>query len=254
MNLYRTRAGLTPLQLHDTMNAAAQNHANYQQLNHFDSSAWEFGGHGEVAGKPGFTGKWPSDRIKVTDYPWFGGAEAAHGIGDPITAVDGWIVSVPHRAILLTPQARHTGYGYGSHYATAPDGSRAQVTVDVMVFGDGPSDGNSPPTPYAFSYPADNQTDVPTDWGGTEGYPFTLHGAYGELRVQSAELRDNNGQVVTVKPLYQDCAVYNCYDLISTSPLKPNTTYTVQARGTVNDVAFDHAWRFTTGKWSGVLP
>jgi hypothetical protein len=57
INYYRQLAGVPAVQLHSALAVAAQNHANYDLINHGDASAWVAGPHGEVAGKPGFTGE-----------------------------------------------------------------------------------------------------------------------------------------------------------------------------------------------------
>jgi uncharacterized protein YkwD len=258
-NRYRAYAGVPPLQLHNAMIASAQNHANYYMLNYQDQSAMIFGPHGEVAGHPGFTGKWPTDRVKAAGFPWYGGAEVMHFIGDPTDAVDDWISTIYHRAILLDPNAQYTGYGYGSHYDVS---SKQQIAVDVMDFAQGPPSQKPPATPYPLAYPANGQGDVLTYWGGGEapdplppgasrpvGFPFTLQGINGDLRVDGAEMRDGNGQVVSVYPSPSDCKSFGCYALIAVSPLHPNTTYKVHAHGTVGNVPFDRTWQFTTGNY-----
>ncbi len=258
-NLYRARAGVMLLCLHPAIVTAAQNHANYYMLNHDDPSAWEYGAHGEVEGKPGYTGRWPSDRIKAAGFPWSGGSEVMHFIGDPIASVDGWMATVYHRVIMLDPDAHYTGYGYGK------DGSVAVVAVDVMDFGTGPTDkGIWRPLCYPLAYPADGQTEVPISWDGGEypdplppdasrpvGYPFTIQGAGGLLEVEWAEMRDGSGNLVEVHPNPPDCSGFNCYALIPVSPLQPNTTYTVHARGEVCGIPFDRTWQFTTGEATG---
>lgn len=260
MNVYRARVGVMPLRLHPAIVAAAQNHATYHMLNYADSSAWANGPHGEVAGKPGYTGKWPFDRLVAagypSTYPWSGGSEVMHFIGDPIASVDGWMATIYHRVIPLDPAALYTGYGNGRNNHTA---------VDVMDFGGGPTDNGlwSSAVPYPLAYPANGQIDVPISWDGGEspnplppgasrpvGYPFTLQGVGGILQVTSIQLR-KGGQIVAVHPNPSDCSVFNCYALIAVQPLQANTTYTVQAQGSVGGIAFDRTWTFTTGSTPG---
>ncbi len=253
-NLYRQKVGVIPLRLHPAIVAATQNHANYFLLNFNDTSAMIYGAHGEVAGKPGFTGKWPSDRIVAAGFPYFGGSEVMHFLDDPVASVDGWMSTIYHRVILLDPGAHYTGYG---------NGRNSQTAVDVMDFGGGPTDTGvwMPEQPYPQAYPADQQTGVPTSWGGGEypdplppgaarpvGYPFTLQGVGGTLQVTTIELRDAKGQLVNVYPNPTDCTSFNCYALIPVSPLKANATYTVHATGNVSGVNFDKTWVFTTGQ------
>jgi hypothetical protein len=256
VNLYRSLVGISPQVSHPAIAAAAQNHADYHMLNHADPAAWENGPHGEVEGKPAFTGKWPFDRMKnagYPEYPYWGGAEVMHYIGDPVVAVDGWLSTIYHRVIPLGPYERYAGYGNGKNSETA---------VDVMDFGSGPSSRGVwlPAKPYPQAYPVDGQVDVPTFWWGGEtpdplppgasrpvGYPFTLQGVHGALVVDSLELREDGGDLVPIHPNPPDCPAFNCFAVIAVEPLAPNTTYTVSASGSVDEVPFAGTWMFTTG-------
>jgi hypothetical protein len=222
--------------------------------NHNDTGAWQYGPHGEVTGKPKFSGRWPSDRVKTAGYPYFGGAEVMHFIGDPVASVDGWMATIFHRLILLDPNAHYAGYGNDKNNETA---------VDVMDFGGGPTESGvwTSALPYPLAYPADGQTDVPPVWSGGEspdplppgaqrpvGYPFTIQGMGGKLQIDTAVLRSSDGQTVAVHPNPTDCANFNCYALIAVAPLQPNTAYVVEASGTVAGIAFQQSWHFTTGE------
>ena len=253
LNEYRALVDVSPVQLHSAIVTAAQNHANYHMLNVDDPSAWTHGPHGEVDGKPGFTGRWPSDRLGAAGYPWQGGAEVMHFIGDPQASVDGWMATIYHRVIPLAPGAQYAGYG---------SGKSARTAVDVMNMASGPlPEGRwTSATPHPLAYPGDGQLGVPTTWGGGEspdplppdalrpvGYPFTLQGVRGKLTVAEATFHTAGGQAVAVHPNPPDCPTFNCFALIAVTPLRPNTTYVVSARGDVAGVAFDRTWRFTTG-------
>ena len=232
---------------------AAQNHADYRRTNYADGNAWSYGAHGEVEGKPHFTGQWPKDRIAAAGYPWWGGAEVMHGLGDPIASVDDWMATVYHRFPLLEPYNHYAGYGY---HTGAP------IAVDVMDFGAGPMAAGVwlPATPYPLAYPADGQSNVPTGWSGAEspnplppdakgpvGYPFTLQAIGGKLTITQAELRTAAGDAVATHPNPADCASGRCLALIAVAPLMPQTTYVVTAAGDVSGVPFQREWRFTTG-------
>lgn len=251
-NLYRARIGVIPLQPFPALTASAQNHADYFIANKNDGSAQLYGAHGEVDGKLHFTGRWPSDRVKAAQFPWNGGAEVMHFIGDPTVSVDGWMATIFHRLILLDPNAHYTGYA---------SAKGANAAVDVMDFGTGPTEAGIwlSASPYPLAYPADGQTDVPTRWNGSEapdplppgakrpvGYPFTLQGVGGKLQVDSIQLRTDTGQVVPVHPNPTDCANGACYALIALDPLLPNSSYVVEAAGNVGGVAFHQQWHFTT--------
>jgi uncharacterized protein YkwD len=252
VNYYRDLAGVPSLQVRETVINAAQNHADYYLLNTADVQAWEYGVHGEVVGKPGFTGKWPHDRMQAANYPFFGSAEVMHFLADPIGSVDGWISGILHRVILLEPVLTCGGYGGGKN---------GQAAVDVINLGIGENTQTlmATTTPYPLSYPADGQQGVPLWWNGNEspdplpagatrpvGYPFTLQGVMGKLVVDWVEMRGGDGKVVAVHPNPPLCPQFNCYALIPVQPLSPRTTYTVAAQGSVGGVAFSQSWTFTT--------
>jgi hypothetical protein len=203
-----------------------------------------------VAGKPGYTGQWPHERMQAAGYPSYGAGEVMHFLGDPIGSVDDWMAAIYHRTIVLDPDQHDTGYGSG-----------VDPAVDVMDFGTGPIDAGlwGPAVPYPLAYPADGQTGVPRSWDANEspdplppgastpvGYPFTLQGVYGGLAVTWVEMRDGNNAVVAVHPNPSDCSTFNCYAVIPVSPLQPNMAYTVHIVGTVGGGAFDRTWHFTT--------
>ncbi len=254
LNIYRNIAGLPLLDIYPAIQTATQSHANYYLLNHNDASAMIYGPHGEVEGKPAYTGQWPSDRIVAAGYPWWGGAEVMHFLGEPVSSVDGWMSTIYHRVIMLDINARYTGYGWGSQQ----EGEYRQA-VDVMDFGAAPA-ASATPTPYMLGYPVDNETGVPPQWDGGEspdplppgaprpvGFPVTLEGEGGALHVDEADLRTSTGDLVPIHPNPADCITFNCYALIAVNPLQPDSTYTVHARGNVEGIAFDQTWHFTTG-------
>jgi uncharacterized protein YkwD len=253
VNHYRSLAGVASLRIQESVVEAAQNHADYYMFNFADGQAWEHGVHGEVMGKPGFSGKWPYDRMQATQYPGFGSAEVMHFIGDPIASVDGWMSGILHRVILLEPILTCGGYGSGKN---------EQAAVDVINLGIGDNVDNqlANSSPYPLSYPADGQQGVPLAWNGNEspdplpagasrpvGYPFTLQGVMGKLVVDWAEMRSGAGQVVAVHPNPPLCPQFNCYALIPRQPLSPWSTYSVTVQGSVAGIAFTRSWTFTTG-------
>jgi uncharacterized protein YkwD len=251
-NQFRAAAGVGPLLLHPAIVTATEAHAQYHVLNVGDDAAWTYGPHGEVEGKPGFTGRWPSDRIQAAGFLWWGGSEIMHYVGDPLSAVDGWMATIFHRVILLDDRMHYAGYG-----ARRP----GHTAVDVMDFGGGPINSGlwTGAVPYPLAYPAHGQTGVPPLWDGGEspdplppgasrpvGYPFTLQGVGGSLTVTVAILRMAGGELVPVHPNPADCAAFNCYALIPIAPLQAGTGYFVEAAGSVGGVPFHRSFAFTT--------
>jgi uncharacterized protein YkwD len=246
INFYRTLAGAPQLQLHPALVQAAQNHADYYLLNYADKTAMAYGPHGEVAGKPKYTGREPWDRDTAAGYPWFAGWEVMHFVNDPVRSVDGWAATIFHRAIMLDPYMEYMGYGYGS-VGTA--------RVDVADFGHGMTDSVRQ---NVVTFPALGQTDVPLQGmletpsplppgeTGPFGYPITIQPtAFIPLVVTQAELRDGSGALVSVYPNPSNCGTA-CYALIPTKLLHAATTYTVHAVGTIDGAPFDMTWSFTT--------
>jgi uncharacterized protein YkwD len=257
-NLYRDYVGGVPLQLSPSLAAASQNHAQYYLDNATDSSAMLNGAHGEVTGKPDFTGVWPWDRDAAAGYPAGSGiGEDMHFLGNPVAAIDSWMFTVYHRVLLLTPDYYYAGYGLRQS---------ASQNVDVMDLATGPLPSGMVASGFVgFQvYPANAQTGVPTFWTGGEGpsplppgaplpvgLPITIQGVGGALAVSLAELRDGSGSLVPTYPNPPDCASFGCYALIPIAPLAPNTTYSVHVVGLVGLTAADQTSHFTTGGMSG---
>lgn len=247
INTYRVRAGVPQVALHPALLAAAQHHADYDLLNYGNQAAWIYGPHGEVSGKPGFTGQMPGDRAVAADYPWAAGWEVMNYFDDPLRAVDGLMATVFHRVNILTPTHAYAGYGHGR--------STAEM-VDVIDFG--VSSTSLTGAPDAVVFPAHNQSDVPL-YGAAEtpspippgasypvGYPITLQPVFSTtLTVTQAELRDSGGAPIAVYPTPPECGTA-CYALIPVVGLKPATTYTVHVVGSADGTPFEKTWSFTT--------
>ncbi len=247
INVYRQLAGAPPLRLHPALAVAAQSHATYTLLNHNDPSAWSAGPHGEVLGKPGFTGESSGARAIAAGYPWPAGWEVINYYDDPTTGVDDLMNSVFHRIGILSWSHQYLGYGHGHS---------AEEAVDVIDFGRGPTEPAAAPGVLVF--PADGQTDIPL-YGASEtpdplppdghhpsGYPITMQPAFGTtLTVTLAEVRDASGVALDLYPNPAACGT-TCYALIPIEPLERSTVYTVRVRGAVDGVPFDKTWSFRT--------
>ena len=247
INAYRARAGVRSLTLDRALVTAAQRHADYDLLNAPDASAWAFGPHGEVEGKPNFSGIWPGDRAVAAGYAWAAGWEVISHFDDPERAVDGLMATVFHRVNILTATHAHLGYGHGQNQIEA---------VDVLDFGRGASEPGG--SPGVALFPGSDQRDVPLYGAGETpsplppgaaypiGYPITIQPIAGTmLAVSTAELRDEGDALVPLYPSPSDCAA-SCYALLPVAGLRPGTTYTTHVVGTVDGAAFDLTWLFTT--------
>src|SRR6266545_8237173 len=167
INYYRQLAGAPLLQVHPALTTSAQNHANYDLLNHGDPSAWVAGPHGEVAGKPGFTGESSGARALAAGYPWEAGWEVMNYFDDPARSVDDLMNSVYHRVGILSWSHQYVGYGHG----------RSTVeSVDVIDFGHGATTPISQANVLVF--PADRQTDLPIYGASETPDPLPPNGSY----------------------------------------------------------------------------
>jgi uncharacterized protein YkwD len=249
INYYRGLAGVQLLELHPALIQAAQNHANYTTLNATDQSAWSYGPHGEVAGKPGFSGQWPPDRGTAAQFPYLVNDEVIAPYDHPTRAVDAWINTVFHRINLLDPKGQYMGYGHGRD-------SRG-YGVDVVDIGKGAADPAG--EPRIIVYPSPGTSNIPLFGAGEDpdpippdghypiGYPITIQPLNTDnLTVTHAELRNNSGALVAVYPNPPLCVTYHCYAIIPSDPLTPSMAYTIHVVGDVDGTAFDKTWSFTT--------
>jgi|GEM_PF-1524077 len=260
INFFRRLVGVPPIGSHPSLIVSAQSHANYLALNGEGRNA-----HLETPGRPGFTGASVLDRVKAAGYGYPSGYRVNNLyvlMQDPVAAINALIDLPLHRVALLDPQYKEAGYGSAVRPASLSPGSKQLPAYSVLDLGSGPLGAISTQPPAPIAYPTDKQSGIPTGWfyyefpdplpPGTTlpiGYPFTIQGAYGQLRIAQAEMRDPGGQVVPAYPNPAQCAnaTSNCHILLPRSPLRPHTTYTVRARGSVANSTFDQTWQFTTG-------
>ncbi len=247
LNCYRQVAGITEAELHPILSQAAQSHADYAAAND------EFS-HGESNTEhEHYTGNTARDRIIAAGWPYDSFVETVaevmtrqQGGASPTRAVDKWMESVYHRAPLMIPELTAIGAG-------------AAGTFDVM----------NTVSPWAAAearfarYPAAGQEDVTTAWDsdweipdpapdqGDIGLPVTLSTisgpAGGGLIVESTSLTGPDGAV----PFRQldpanDGLLMRTVALVPTEVYAAGATYDVHITGTLDGVAFDEAWSFTT--------
>ena len=178
VNVHRAIAGLPLAYGVTAIQLGAQSHAEFYVRNRTDPRLGGLGAHGEQADLPGFTGAGPSDRAAYAGYTG-GVGEDMHFLGDPVLAVDGWMNSVYHRDLIMCYGCRELGFG------TVKDPNDPLGRADVLDLGS--RVGEHPVSRLVYTYPADNQTDVPRTFTGNEipnplpsnpypvGYPVTLY-------------------------------------------------------------------------------
>jgi uncharacterized protein YkwD len=251
VNWYRENVGVPCVNLLETINQAAQQHADYYgvHIEAYKNNKIPGGAHSEdPAFAEGFTGVSFGNRMKAAGYTGQPGFEIMTFIGNPTAAVDGWVETVYHRIPVMSPDMIDTGYGARF---SAP-------RVDVMDFGRLNAGDNK----LIVVYPFPGQTGVPRVWGGhenpqppppPEGYPsgsvITVHIATGvPLTIEAHKLTDSAGAAVDHMWLARgsDPFLTATWAMYAHKPLAVKATYTVSLAGTWYDAPWDTTWSFTT--------
>src|SRR5215470_17474486 len=162
---YRATVGLSAATLDANLSKGCMEHTRYMQLNK-DSDAMV-----------GLNAHTQRPRLKGASAAGAACGKAADlffGVSDLEVAVDGWMATLYHRRPILSPTLERIGVGY----AKLRDGSY----MAALMFQDGYSVDMS--SKWPVSYPADNQSSVPLEFGdevpnpvpggGRAGYPITL--------------------------------------------------------------------------------
>ena len=110
LNEIRTHAGMHPFKRNQTLDRAAQMHADYLLIN----NAW---GHDQRPGHHGFTGVTPLERMLKAGYSSRHNSEnvSTHkGEGDALKSIDGLMGAIYHRFTFLTFDYDEVGIGQAS--------------------------------------------------------------------------------------------------------------------------------------------
>ncbi|WP_179232984.1 S-layer homology domain-containing protein [Paenibacillus rigui] len=250
LNTLRTAVGAAPLTFDDSLNKAAQAHANYQDAD-------KRMGHDETSGKLWFSGAGPGDRARAFGYASSGVGETVAPTSASSSGATQMLIDAPfHRFILLMPSFRDVGVGVSNGY-TVIDPGKKSIIYDSKDNG-------------LVYYPYNGQTGIPAYWmayetpnplssygkaGAKVGYPITISTSTGnKLSFRSAQITDPSGNNVDYY-LVDSNKGGNSYGLIfiPKEPLKNNTTYKVNASvtlssdfesGSSTNKTYD--WSFTT--------
>ena len=107
LNEVRQQAGMSPFTSNSQLAEAAQNHAAYLHLHRQE-------GHGELPGRPGYTGRTPAERVKHVGYAstMTGENVSSHsGNEDAVESVDGLMAALYHRLAFLSFKFDEVGVG-----------------------------------------------------------------------------------------------------------------------------------------------
>lgn len=246
LNAVRARAGIPPVQLSASITRAAIAHAEFYNANQADLPG--LSAHSEVSGKPGYTGKSAMERMLAAG--WSSGSrgysygEVMHfGQKSSKAAIQGWLDTAYHRAIILDPGYTEIGI--------------ALVGGTAVLDAGGP--GMSQQTKVGITvYPYNQQTDVPVGFYGGEipdplaqfaaeysGYIISAK-TDKDMTSHTAVLTDETGAEV---PFYEEARGDDLY-IFPKSVLKGYHRYTISLKYRIEDSADDleKVWSFTTGK------
>ena len=249
LNTARTAAGLPAVVLDPSLTASALDHCYYWLFNNASPTVAKLGIHSETAGLPGFSGVRPGDR--AVNLGWHQGpvGEDITHAGDPVLAVGQWVDSVYHRFPMMRPDLSAIGYA---------DCSAGPLPMEDMEFGFGIVETTRhEPTPYPgpgqVKVPAvfvDNELPDPVPDGKprTTGYPITVtFDPYARVSGATLTLRGPDGRALDGYAIAPDRADGNAITLLPIAPLAAATRYTGHVTATVDGVAYDRTWSFTTG-------
>ncbi|HVB65011.1 MAG TPA: CAP domain-containing protein, partial [Nitrolancea sp.] len=251
INQYRAWLGLPPMKRNPALDASAQAHARYYQLNINDPSLNGLGLHAEAAGKPGFTGVSMQDRVNAQGYQ--GWANENIGLsGSMVTSTEWFIGTINHRLTLIDP--RYTDIGLGM----VNDGNARIEVIDV-----GAPSWSDTAKPDWVAWPPDGMAGVPLSfWGEAPdpfanasyptGYPITLkYFGPGSVSYTTATLTANNQTVPNFSATGAGWLTKQTDMIAATTPLQPGTKYTVAVTGTANAAPFSRNWSFQTAATPG---
>ena len=247
VNHYRKIAGVPAAACDAKLSAGCLAHAKYLLANFDHHMSKGLSMHSEVEGREGFS----------KDGAEAGKASNIHYV-EPVESVDGLMATLFHRIPLLNPELAKVGIGLAQGKSNPP----WVVCVDVMR-GLPPLDAGPV---RATLYPAENQKDVPLEFGGERPTPipddkdgkagFPVTATFREdntVADVTATLKDGAGKEVPVwlstpeKPANPD-GQRNSVALIPQDPLQPGATYTVTIAAKANGKAWTKSWKFTTRK------
>ena len=234
LNHYRQLAGLTPVKLDQKLSAGCMGHAIYMVQNQGTDAMAGLNPHTQRPNLPGASAAGAACAKAADLFP---------GVSDLGVAIEAWMAGMYHRRPMLDPQLERIGVGY----ARLPDGMlMAALRFENTTLRRGG---------WPVAYPADNQTDVPLEYGtefpnpipnhGTGGYAITLQfPPFDKVTGVSAKLTEVSGKSVEffLSDPEQPATSFGQFGVICLIPkqsLQAQHAYTVRidATGKANRVA-----------------
>ncbi len=222
VNAYRARAGVPPVTADPTLNDNCVQHARYMAENGVlthdqnPSLPWASGA-GQTCAQKGNV--------------WLGSGN----VWKPLDAIDGWMMSVGHRAWLLYPTTPTFGFGFYQTRGVSAAG------LDVLTHARLDQDTTFPGWPVR--YPGGDQQDVPPIQ-----LPITLFWPYfgPTPDISSVSLRTGSGTSLPHSATTDLPGGHKGVAIIPAQALPPFTTIEVRVTGTYDGRPFNVAWQFTT--------
>jgi uncharacterized protein YkwD len=256
-NFRRQQMGLPVTVRNSKIDIAALGHSNYQSVNATIT-------HDQIEGRSGFTGATLFDRLGAAGYTFtqdigaFGEVIVRTGNNSGFQASEDLITAIYHRFVIFEPLFREVG----AASATSAEGYH-YVTTNFAVDGFVPVLGG---TGNVVTYPFANQQNVPRIfYSDTEspdpvatknevGYPISVHADItSTIEVQNFTMQPRGGAPLAVQLLQKstdkhllDSNMGSVAAIIPVDVLAAGTTYDVRFTGTVDGVAVDRSWSFTT--------
>lgn len=262
LNQERQQCGFAELTENTTLDQAAQAHATYMGDNSGTITDTE------VAGNPGFTAATYTTRAVYFGYPssvLATGVSGGYYTNATLTPTEygqqlvyGWLSGVYHIAIGVWPV---TEVGVGWNQTTFNGFPEIQASLEI---GNPQTATGTAPLTFpcqgttGVAYASGGETPTPPNTSGNFGTPIAVAGLSmtDTIVLTSGTVTDTSGTVTTLNLL--DSANDPNKELWSfegvaypTSPLLPNTVYTVSITGTDNGTAFSRTFTFTTGNIVG---
>lgn len=239
VNRIRHTAGLDSVSLSKELSIGCTLHAKYLAINKGNPKVRGLNAHKEFSTLKGATpeGKKAGEK-SVIHYVL------------PKPAVIGWEATFYHRIPLLQPKLKEIGIGYYAPSNSFP------ITLVECISGNTGTDTTS-----IVYYPAKGQSKVPTVMGpeiphpmgrqGDYGYPITIYFTnFQEIKSVEFKLELNgktiNCSVSNPQQKATDFSQWNTICAIPFKPLKPNSTYKVTFKCTIDGKKHEEQYYFNT--------
>ena len=257
INYRRGQLGIPVLTRNALIDTAAQGHSDYQKINNTVT-------HQQIAGQPGFTGVDTKARLQAANYVFGGGGYAGEVISATSSSsgffmAEELITAVYHRFAIFEPRFAEIGTGAATTSANYTYFTADFTMVDSNTAGLGRG--------KLVNWPYSNQTLVPVNFFSNNeipdpvddvngvninevGYPISVHADLtSTMTVSSFTVAPRGGSQLSTKLLAPSGDAHtprSAAAIIPLSVLKGGTTYDVTFKGTVDAIAVERSWSFTT--------